>query len=92
MDTKYRISNYAYRSWQIEQLIIPSEDAKNQEHYWKAIKYPGTLAQAVSGLLELGMDGFTSSSVADIITAIESAEKNILDKANDIFIPSNSGE
>jgi len=87
MDDKpqYRTTHYNYKAWQIEQLVIPSEDAKNQEQYWRIIKYPGSLQNAVRGMLDLHADGFTIQAVNDVEAALNSAEKRIMNALDELF-------
>lgn len=84
-DKKYRATHYNYKSWQIEELTIPGKDAKNQEPYWRIIKYPGNLQNAVKGMLDLHMGDFTIQSVNDVKTAINSAEERIIASVNELF-------
>lgn len=87
MDNKpqYRATHYNYKAWQIEQLVFPGEDAKNQEPYWRIIKYPGNLQNAVRGMLDLFADGFTIQTVNDVKTALNSAEKRIMASVDTLF-------
>lgn len=83
---QYRATHYNYKAWQIEQLVIPSEDAKNQEPYWRIIKYPGSLQNAVNGLLDLFAGDFTIQAVNDVQTALNTAETKIMDALNELFV------
>lgn len=82
----YRLTHYAYKHWQIEELIKPGEDAKNQEPYWKIIKYPGNLANAARGLFDLAMGEITTDSLETLTEAVKQAEKRILAAIEDVIV------
>ena len=82
----YRLTHYAYKHWQIEELKTPGEDAKNQEPYWTVIKYPGNLQNAAKGLLDLAMGEITTDSVETLTGAVKAAEKRILAAIEDVIV------
>ena len=75
---KYRISHYNYKAWQIERLVEPKENAKNQIPHWQTYKYPGNLLQAVRGLLDLSLGEIVTDDVKTLVAAVEDAERRIL--------------
>lgn len=82
---KYKATHYNYKAWQIEQWIVPTKEAKNQTPYWKVIKYPGTLENALDGLLDLHTADFTVETVNDAQSAIAHARAEILANLQEVF-------
>ena len=82
----YRISHYQYKHWQIEEFIEPGEDAKNQEPYWRTLKYPGNLLQAAKGLLDLETGEVTTSDFNELVTAVQGAEKRLFDALESLIV------
>lgn len=83
---KYRLTHYNYKAWQIEELVTPGKDAKNQEPFWSILKYPGTLQNAASGLLDLAIGESTRESVEALTRAVEGAEKRIVAAIEDVIV------
>jgi hypothetical protein len=83
--TQYRATHYNYKAWQIEQLVIPGEDSKKSDPYWRVIKYPGNLQNAVRGMIDLHMDDSILDSVKAIETALSTAEQRIMAALDDLF-------
>ena len=78
--TKYRLSRYRYKSWQIEEYV---QNKKKDTWQWKAIKFPGRLRDAVQGMVDLGFNDFTSNSAQDILDKLSSIEERLLEVAKD---------
>jgi hypothetical protein len=72
--TKYRVSRYGYKAYQIEKW----HEKKDGTGHWVAYKYPGGLVATANGLLDEGMEYSPMYDTQEIVECVESAQAAVL--------------
>ena len=80
---KYRIKQYSYKAWEIDEYKKIESGKNKGEWQWVAIRYPGNMQQAFEGMIDILVDGdsggFTADNAQILLDRVENAVTTLLD-------------